>query len=102
LEGQAPPKLIFPAVLFETINSLFSTTPHTSNSIKMSNPNVFFDISIGGAPAGRVVMELFAGEQEWRLENGSIANFLVQTKYLRYLSTPPSETFLSSELIAVT
>jgi peptidylprolyl isomerase len=26
----------------------------------MSNPRVYFDISIGGAPAGRVVMELFA------------------------------------------
>jgi peptidylprolyl isomerase len=25
----------------------------------MSNPHVFFDISIGGSPAGRVVMELF-------------------------------------------
>jgi hypothetical protein len=23
------------------------------------NPNVFFDISIGGSPAGRIVMELF-------------------------------------------
>jgi peptidylprolyl isomerase len=28
----------------------------------MSNPRVFFDISIGGAPAGRVVMELFADQ----------------------------------------
>ena len=26
----------------------------------MSNPQVFFDISIGGSPAGRVVFELFA------------------------------------------
>ncbi|EDU44195.1 PpiB Peptidyl-prolyl cis-trans isomerase rotamase - cyclophilin family [Pyrenophora tritici-repentis] len=26
----------------------------------MSNPRVFFDITIGGAPAGRIVMELFA------------------------------------------
>ncbi len=26
----------------------------------MTNPRVFFDISIGGAPAGRVVFELFA------------------------------------------
>jgi len=26
----------------------------------MSNPNVFFDVTIGGAPAGRIVMELFA------------------------------------------
>jgi peptidylprolyl isomerase len=28
----------------------------------MSNPHVFFDISIGGAPAGRIVMELFADQ----------------------------------------
>ena len=28
----------------------------------MSNPHVFFDISIGGAPAGRVVMELYADQ----------------------------------------
>lgn len=26
----------------------------------MSNPKVFFDITIGGAPAGRIVMELRA------------------------------------------
>mmetsp|Transcript_38510 Transcript_38510/g.96935 ORF Transcript_38510/g.96935 Transcript_38510/m.96935 type:complete len:173 (-) Transcript_38510:22-540(-) len=26
----------------------------------MANPRVFFDISIGGSPAGRIVMELFA------------------------------------------
>jgi peptidylprolyl isomerase len=26
----------------------------------MSNPNVFFDISINGSPAGRIVMELYA------------------------------------------
>jgi hypothetical protein len=38
------------------------TTPHTTNSIKMPNPNVFFDISIDGAPAGRIVMELFADQ----------------------------------------
>lgn len=28
----------------------------------MPNPNVFFDVSIGGAPAGRIVMELFADQ----------------------------------------
>lgn len=26
----------------------------------MSNPRVFFDVTIGGAPAGRITMELFA------------------------------------------
>jgi len=25
----------------------------------MSNPRVFFDITIGGRPAGRIVMEVF-------------------------------------------
>jgi hypothetical protein len=28
----------------------------------MGNPNVFFDVSIGGSPAGRIVMELFADQ----------------------------------------
>jgi hypothetical protein len=28
----------------------------------MSNPHVFFDITIGGSPAGRIVMELFADQ----------------------------------------
>merc|ERR1712146_584614 len=27
---------------------------------KMSNPRVFFDMTVGGKPAGRVVFELFA------------------------------------------
>lgn len=28
----------------------------------MSNPKVFFDTTIGGQPAGRIVMELFADQ----------------------------------------
>jgi peptidylprolyl isomerase len=28
----------------------------------MSNPRVFFDVTIGGSPAGRIVMELFADQ----------------------------------------
>lgn len=44
--------------------------------IKMSNPNVFFDVTIGGAPAGRIVMELFAD-------------------VVPKVSTPPSESALS-------
>ncbi|KAH7072399.1 cyclophilin-like domain-containing protein [Paraphoma chrysanthemicola] len=35
----------------------------------MSNPHVFFDISIGGAPAGRVVMELFKDQVPKTAEN---------------------------------
>jgi hypothetical protein len=31
-----------------------------TSSDKTKNPNVFFDISIGGKPQGRLVMELFA------------------------------------------
>ena len=27
----------------------------------MPNPTVFFDVTIGGAPAGKIVIELFAG-----------------------------------------
>jgi len=35
----------------------------------MSNPRVFFDVSIGGAPAGRIVMELFADQVPKTAEN---------------------------------
>uniref|UniRef100_A0A7N0T8J7 Peptidyl-prolyl cis-trans isomerase n=1 Tax=Kalanchoe fedtschenkoi TaxID=63787 RepID=A0A7N0T8J7_KALFE len=35
----------------------------------MSNPRVYFDISIGGAPAGRVVMELYADATPRTAEN---------------------------------
>ncbi|VFQ84046.1 unnamed protein product [Cuscuta campestris] len=35
----------------------------------MANPKVFFDITIGGAPAGRVVMELFADTTPLTAEN---------------------------------
>jgi len=35
----------------------------------MSNPRVFFDISIGGQPKGRVIMELFANEVPKTAEN---------------------------------
>ncbi|CAN9287008.1 unnamed protein product [Alternaria alternata] len=62
----------------------------------MSNPRVYFDITIGGAPAGRIVMELFAdqtpqgqypairvfiaalfGSRPWKVEPA--ANFYQQT-----------------------
>nr|AAB51386.1 stress responsive cyclophilin [Solanum commersonii] len=35
----------------------------------MANPRVFFDLTIGGAPAGRVVMELFADTTPKTAEN---------------------------------
>jgi hypothetical protein len=35
----------------------------------MSNPKVFFDISIGGAPAGRITFELFADVTPKTAEN---------------------------------
>ncbi|KAB1207587.1 Peptidyl-prolyl cis-trans isomerase [Morella rubra] len=35
----------------------------------MANPKVFFDISIGGAPAGRILMELYADTTPRTAEN---------------------------------
>jgi peptidylprolyl isomerase len=35
----------------------------------MSNPKVFFDVTIGGAPAGRITMELFADTTPKTAEN---------------------------------
>jgi len=35
----------------------------------MANPRVFFDMSVGGAPAGRIVMELFADVTPKTAEN---------------------------------
>merc|ERR1712065_28797 len=40
-----------------------------SNNTTMSNPSVFFDITIGGAPAGRIVMQLFADVAPKTAEN---------------------------------
>eukprot|EP00123_Amoebidium_parasiticum_P013729 comp22119_c0_seq2/m.32332 comp22119_c0_seq2/g.32332 ORF comp22119_c0_seq2/g.32332 comp22119_c0_seq2/m.32332 type:complete len:199 (-) comp22119_c0_seq2:320-916(-) len=34
--------------------------PRNHFTVKMANPKVFFDMTVGGAPAGRVVMELRA------------------------------------------
>lgn len=35
----------------------------------MANPRVFFDMKVGGAPAGRIVMELYANEVPKTAEN---------------------------------
>merc|ERR1712086_62802 len=39
------------------------------NLIQMANPKVFFDITIGGQPAGRVTMELYADKVPKTAEN---------------------------------
>ncbi|KAF8085977.1 hypothetical protein N665_0640s0022 [Sinapis alba] len=47
-----------------------SENPKLSDlSTKMSNPKVFFDMTVGGKPAGRVVMELFADTTPKTAEN---------------------------------
>ena len=38
-------------------------------SLKMANPRVFFDMTVDGKPAGRIVMELFADTTPWTAEN---------------------------------
>ncbi|KAG7578463.1 Cyclophilin-like domain superfamily [Arabidopsis thaliana x Arabidopsis arenosa] len=38
-------------------------------SLKMANPKVFFDMSVGGKPAGRIVIELFAHTTPRTAEN---------------------------------
>ncbi|KAJ4887045.1 hypothetical protein Rs2_26793 [Raphanus sativus] len=38
-------------------------------SMKMANPRVFFDMTVGGKPAGRIVMELFADTTPRTAEN---------------------------------
>ncbi|KAJ4781428.1 Peptidyl-prolyl cis-trans isomerase [Rhynchospora pubera] len=35
----------------------------------MANPRVYFDMAVGGAPAGRIVMELYANEVPLTAEN---------------------------------
>jgi hypothetical protein len=53
-----PASKTFQSVLQDT---KFARTSATRLSLRGGgNPNVFFDISIGGQPAGRVVMELYA------------------------------------------
>ncbi|XP_010420617.1 PREDICTED: peptidyl-prolyl cis-trans isomerase-like [Camelina sativa] len=44
-----------------------SKFPHPS--LKTANPRVFFDMTVGGKPAGRIVMELFADTTPRTAEN---------------------------------
>jgi peptidylprolyl isomerase len=60
------PSLCTPFVLHTENPSCSSLEAHYSI---MSNPRVFFDITIGGEPAGRVVMELFADTVPKTAEN---------------------------------
>ena len=48
---------------------LSSTTAGVAMAAEISNPEVFFDISIGGDDAGRVVFELFADKVPKTAEN---------------------------------
>ncbi len=53
-----PASKTFQSVLQDT---KYAKTSSTRLSLRGGgNPNVFFDISVGGQPAGRVVMELYA------------------------------------------
>jgi peptidyl-prolyl isomerase H (cyclophilin H) len=64
------------------------TTPAHPNQGNLANPVVFFDVSLGGASVGRIVMELFAdvcprtaenfrqfctGGAAWRVASGGVA-----------------------------
>jgi peptidyl-prolyl isomerase H (cyclophilin H) len=40
-----------------------------SEALRRGNPVVFFDISIGGAPAGRIKLELFKKDCPKTVEN---------------------------------
>ncbi|KAJ8453013.1 hypothetical protein Cgig2_014776 [Carnegiea gigantea] len=44
----------------KAIEKVGSSGGRTSKPVTMSNPKVFFDVTIGGRPGGRIVMELFA------------------------------------------
>ncbi|KAM0915349.1 hypothetical protein ACQ4PT_010898 [Festuca glaucescens] len=43
--------------------------PAGERPTEMANPRVFFDMTVGGAPAGKIVMELYANEVPRTAEN---------------------------------
>jgi hypothetical protein len=53
----------------EAQNMCHRTLPKPYLRISMANPCVFFDMTIGGAPAGRIMMELYANEVPKTVEN---------------------------------
>jgi peptidylprolyl isomerase len=65
--------MILPKWLLPTAFRLFRlrrNSPPPPDLVRMApNPRVFFDIDIGGAPAGRIVMELYADTNPRTAEN---------------------------------
>ncbi|KAF7144351.1 hypothetical protein RHSIM_Rhsim05G0062800 [Rhododendron simsii] len=49
--------------------SILTNSNLTTKGERMANPKVFFDMSVGGAPAGRIVMELYADTTPRTAEN---------------------------------
>lgn len=43
-------------LVFDSSFTFFTTNLHPKNFYRMSNPVVFFDMEIGGQPAGRIEM----------------------------------------------
>ena len=56
--------------MFKKGNKLQIYNLNSKQKIKiMSNPKVFFDVTIGGKPAGRITMELYADKTPKTAEN---------------------------------
>ena len=57
-------------MLFKKGNKLKIYNLNSKQKIKiMANPKVFFDVAIGGKPAGRITMELYADKTPKTAEN---------------------------------
>ncbi|XP_019092254.1 PREDICTED: peptidyl-prolyl cis-trans isomerase-like [Camelina sativa] len=77
-EANAPVTINVPANVAFTINvkpvgglvpPAETTSKFPDPSLKTANPRVFFDMTVGGKPAGRIVMELFADTTPRTAEN---------------------------------
>lgn len=70
-------QIIYLSVLLTMLSSVsafrLSTRPltraFTQSTLSMANPQVYFDVDIGGAPAGRITFELFADVTPKTAEN---------------------------------